>query len=1398
MKIRMLRFGGLLLAVMVMFATFLPGATHPVKAAATDLIISEYIEGTGADDQAIEIYNGTGADVDLTDYVLEIFPAGQPLPNTFNLSTVGIITNDSVIVIAHPNAHADILDWADDTDTAIDFSGDDAIALVNNGTNVDVIGQIGTDPGNGWPVGSGSTQNHILIRNPDVCTGDNNGSNTFNGNGEWTTIAAGDPTQFDDLGVHTSTCLGGGGVSEELFISEYIEGTSFNKAIEIYNGTGGDVDLSQYSLRLFTDGASSASQSMTLSGTLPADFVYVVAHPSADAEILDVADDTNGAVINFNGDDAFALFKTGTGYVDVIGQVGFDPGTNWTVGSGSTLNHTLIRNSDVCEGDAIHDDVFNGNGEWTPIDAGQPDEYDDLGTHFYECVPPGPEPDVIVDVIDSADPIDVNDSVTYTFTVTNEGADDAENVELVAVFGGTAGWDFDATPGAGCSFTDVDELTCDVGTVVNGVPYETTMDVLATSTGNITVDAAVVADAPEIDTNNTDNETTTVDDGVVCNSPTAEVYDLQENGSNFGQAGPFTVVGIVTGDFQGDGSLEGFYIQDATGDGNTNTSDGIFVYDPDPALLAVTPGQRVEVTGTVSEFGTAPDTLTEITATAVVDCGDTGTITPTAVSLPIADLADWEKYEGMLITLSGSTSSLTVTETFNLGRFGEVVVSNGVLFNPTEREDPGSTGYQTMLDLNERSRIIIDDALSSTDLSDLPYLHNTPETLRRGDTTTSITGILDIRFSNFRVQPTQAVTFTPVNTRTTSPTSVGGNVKVASFNVLNYFTTLDNGSNGARGADSAIEFDRQEGKIVTALAAINADVFGLMEIENNGTAVNDLVTALNAEIGGVPYAAISTGVVGTDGIAVAMIYKPASVTPVGSEVTITTGPFADLSRPPVAQVFEHNATGELFMVVVNHFKSKNCGGATGNNADLGDGQSCYNQARVEAATALDAWLDSDPTGTGVTDILIIGDLNAYSQEDPITTLEGAGYVNLTADMTLAARYSYVFEGGAGVLDHALATASMESKVTGVTIWKINSDEPRSLDYNDNVSDNGSDIRNNDTSLYVRNPYRASDHDPVIVGLNIVETGDPEPGEFALVAPVDNFFIRSLQNFPALKWTPSTNATDYDVNFFQLSGNTRLDAFTIPVTSAACNATECSLTLTPEMQDMFTKGTYVWTVIAISGVETLEASNAGFRFVLNTGEIELIKNYQFEGQPTNTKVPSKWFRFGKYVNDKIRCDSETQTFAHTGSCAYVMTGAKNEGMSGIRQTLKVGRYRLVAGDKLAMSAWVTQKSGKSGQVVMLLTVTYKNKNLGNKGKTTAFIKLPANATPGYVEMIGNREITLAGAVKSIVVRIQYGAATGQVYIDDVSVVILPVDTPAPLGSDGEIPMPEPPSELRGSS
>ncbi|MBP2080167.1 5'-nucleotidase C-terminal domain-containing protein [Oceanobacillus polygoni] len=138
--------------------------------------------------------------------------------------------------------------------------------------------------------------------------------------------------------------------AEDLFISEYIEGSSFNKAIEIYNGTGSAVDLSSYQVELYSNGASSASQTLTLSGTLENNDVIVLAHPSADQAILDQADEENGSVINFNGDDVLALTKDNT-LIDVLGEIG--------VRDNFAADVTLVRDASI----TAPSETYN-QGQW--------------------------------------------------------------------------------------------------------------------------------------------------------------------------------------------------------------------------------------------------------------------------------------------------------------------------------------------------------------------------------------------------------------------------------------------------------------------------------------------------------------------------------------------------------------------------------------------------------------------------------------------------------------------------------------------------------------------------------------------------------------------------------------------------------------------------------------------------------------------------------------------------------------------------------------------------------------------------------------------------------------------------------------------------------------------------
>ena len=318
----------------------------------------------------------------------------------------------------------------------------------------------------------------------------------------------------------------------------------------------------------------------------------------------------------------------------------------------------------------------------------------------------------------------------------------------------------------------------------------------------------------------------------------------------------------------------------------------------------------------------------------------------------------------------------------------------------------------------------------------------------------------------------QPVDFVRENDRPVVP-DIGGDITVASFNVLNYFTTFN-----SRGAYNEFEFNRQRDKIIAAISAIDADVLGLIEIENNATeAIGDLVDGLNAEIGAGTYAYIDTGEIGDDEIRVALIYKPATVTPVGSYAVLDSSFDPDFidskNRPVLAQTFTDN-DGAIFTVAVNHLKSKGSPCNDVGDPDMLDGQGNCNLTRKKAAQVLAAWLATDPTGSGDADVLVIGDLNSYANEDPIVALEKAGYTDLLEIYQGSEAYSYVFMGQAGYLDYALVNPTIRLQVTGAGVWHINADEPTALDYKGW----------NQPELYSPDPYRSSDHDPVIVGLEL--------------------------------------------------------------------------------------------------------------------------------------------------------------------------------------------------------------------------------------------------------------------------------------------------------------------------
>jgi predicted extracellular nuclease len=594
-----------------------------------------------------------------------------------------------------------------------------------------------------------------------------------------------------------------------------------------------------------------------------------------------------------------------------------------------------------------------------------------------------------------------------------------------------------------------------------------------------------------------------------CAQSFTPAFAIQGSGARAAVTGEVTTQGVVIGDYEGPApALRGFYLQDPKGDGDPATSDAIFVFNEDKDSVKL--GDLVRVSGKAEEV----QSQTQVGGvTSIIKCG-AGTVAPVDVNLPFESADFAERYEGMLVRFP---QTLYLTEHYQLGRFGQIVLSSSArLKQPTNVVAPG-TAAKDLQAKNNLNRIILDD--STQDQNPDPIVLgrggkplSATNTLRGGDTLTGAVGVLTYTWSGnaasvnaYRLRPFNALggkapDFQPANPRPTAAPAVGGTLKVAGMNLLNFFNTftgckfgLDGSAADCRGAGSQVEFDRQWPKTVAAIQVMDPDILSVNEIENDGyaadSAIRFLVDQLNKATAPGMYAFIDvdalTGQVnamGTDAIKVGMIYKPAKVSPVGKTAALNTEAFVNggetgpRSRPALAQAFEQKGTGARFIYVANHLKSK---GSACDVPDAMDGQGNCSRARTRAATELAAWLAKDPTGTVDPDILIGGDLNSYALEDPVTVLKNAGFSNLIEKFAGPDAYSYVFDGQWGYLDHALGSASLVSQVSGVAHFHINSDEPAVLDYNTEFKTDAQIA-----GLYAPDLYRISDHDPVLVGLSL--------------------------------------------------------------------------------------------------------------------------------------------------------------------------------------------------------------------------------------------------------------------------------------------------------------------------
>lgn len=755
--------------------------------------------------------------------------------------------------------------------------------------------------------------------------------------------------------------------SAELYFSEYVEGSSNNKALEIYNPDSTPVDLGSYQVQLFFNGSSSAGLTISLSGSIPAQGVFVLAHGSADASILAVANQTNSAGW-FNGDDAIALVYSGS-RVDVIGQIGVDPGSEWGSGLTSTADNTLRRKQTITSGDSNGSDAFDPASEW---DGFAQNTFDGLGSY--------------------------------------QGSSNGG--------GGNSG---------GGSSAD-------------------------------------------------------------CGASATAIASIQGSGAASPLVGSSqTIEAIVVASYQASGQIGGFFVQqeDSQSDGNPATSEGLYI----PSSTAVAVGDRVRVSGTVAEtYG-----LTQLSNAQVSICASNQMLpTPASISLPVASLDAFEAVEGMAVTFA---QTLTVNETYGLGRYGQVLLANGRLMQSTNQVAPGAAA-QALQAQNLRNQIQLDDGsnLQNPD----PVIYPAPglsasNSLRSGDTVADLQAVMTYDFGEYRLLPTAVPNFVHTNARTPAPESdVGANLKVASFNVLNFFNGngLGGGFPTARGADTAAEFARQKAKTLSALVGLNADVVGLLELENDGydnySAIAELTASLNSAMNTSAWHYINPKLnkIGTDEIAVGMIYRSDRVTPIGQPAILDASVeplFVDTkNRPSLAQTFRAVNGRGVITIAINHFKSKGSDCNDLGDVDTGDGQGNCNITRTQAAQALAHWLGTNPTGAGDSDTLIIGDLNSYAEEDPINSLRSAGYTDLIRLFNGTSAYSYVFDGQSGYLDHGLASAALTQQTLLAADWHINADEPISLDYNTEYK-SAAQI----ASFYAPDAYRSSDHDPLLISLKLV-------------------------------------------------------------------------------------------------------------------------------------------------------------------------------------------------------------------------------------------------------------------------------------------------------------------------
>ncbi len=860
-----------------------------------------------------------------------------------------------------------------------------------------------------------------------------------------------------------------GNVSADIVISQYVEGGSYNKSLEISNTGNSPVSLSGYVLKSKYNGLNEWKNDLDLSAiTLNAKSVYVISNSRASDEIKTVTDSIE-SIVNHNGDETYMLFKDGTEH----DRIGIDGDVDW--GKDKSFVRAVQTPSTT----------FDAN-MWLEKPK---DNIEGLGAYQEGVTPPPPFA------------CETDSGNTPTFTEINSIQGTGDKSPLIT--------------------------------------------------------------------------------------------------SGFISDDDYFVQGIVTA--RGESLLKGFYLQGLNDDHDSNSSEGIFVSTGSAPAQDIQPGAVVCVKAKVQEYYNQtqlkPDTNNYLVQRSVSPVAVTELIINEGETLAEA----LERHEGMHVKLT-SHSDLRITRNFSFdydSKRNNMMLSHGEpLFKPTQLFAAESTEAIQLAKDNANRQITIESDNKAANgkvpyfpdfSSDIDQDGSADSYLRLGARIEGLEGVIAYSYDQYRLVATNTITQENIITkafnadgdtlfnveRTDEPSIEDEDLTITSFNVLNYFTSVATGGDANptgqnRGAINADDFAVQQAKIIAALTAIDADIIGLMEVENNGfgenSAIYDLTKALNAnfedEEDHYKFVEIEAAdkyqseYLGSDAIMVALLYRPSEVKLEGkarviktpeqhvAENTVTRDNKGTIEFNPAYDKYQRHSLVQEFIVkeakepltvVVNHLKSKGseCIEQWQNfeeDSDPADLQGNCNRFRVSAAKAI-----GDELSTVEGDVLILGDMNAYGMEDPLLTLtdyspekydrdiftasyttlgndaagnplpyeeigsqitQGYGYLNLNTLLHGTETFSYTYSGELGNLDHALANESLADRVTEIEDWHINAAESNLFEYSPKYT--GDMVKYKDV-------YSASDHDPIVISL-----------EYKKAASFNLFALVSLFGFGFLR------------------------------------------------------------------------------------------------------------------------------------------------------------------------------------------------------------------------------------------------------------------------------------------